>query len=166
MSVLSARNPSTAGSRIELPIIFSHHGGFFSFFSFLSRQHRSKCCNFSRRDLESLCRDLDLGYTADAILPNDHRGRVTYGEFQRYFGRLPDSLVWPAASSDSSVYSTGVTGNAGSGGFMLICPKCGASRPRSIRRLDKFRLIFCVQFQFKNFKLKRKTCKRAGKAGS
>ena len=28
---------------------------------------------FYRRDLESLCKELDLGYTADAVLPNDHR---------------------------------------------------------------------------------------------
>ena len=27
----------------------------------------------SRRDLETLCKELDLDYTADAILPNDHR---------------------------------------------------------------------------------------------
>ena len=29
--------------------------------------------NICRRDLESLCKELDLGYTADAVLPNDHR---------------------------------------------------------------------------------------------
>ena len=58
----------------------------------------SFCC--FRRDLETLCRDLDLGYTADSVLPNDHRGRVTLPEFQKYFSRLPSSLIWTPGSSD------------------------------------------------------------------
>jgi len=54
-----------------------------------------------RRDLETLCRELDLGYTADAILPNDHRGRVTYLEFQSYFKRLPETLLYNESSASS-----------------------------------------------------------------
>jgi len=54
-----------------------------------------------RRDIETVCRDLDLGYTADTLLPNTHRGRVTFQEFQKYFAKLPDSVVFNESSTSS-----------------------------------------------------------------
>ena len=65
-----------------------------------------------RRDIETVCRDLELGFTADTLLPPSHRGRVTLGEFSAYFAQLPDTAVWPpgdTGTSDSSA-SSGDTG--------------------------------------------------------
>ncbi len=56
------------------------------------------CC---RGDLERVCRNLDLGFTADALIPNEHRGRLNLLEFQRYFARLPDSIIFNETSTSS-----------------------------------------------------------------
>ncbi len=54
-----------------------------------------------RGDLERVCRNLDLGFTADALIPNEHRGRLNLLEFQRYFARLPDSIIFKETSTSS-----------------------------------------------------------------
>jgi hypothetical protein len=51
--------------------------------------------------LERVCRNLDLGFTADALIPNEHRGRLNLLEFQRYFARLPDSIIFNETSTSS-----------------------------------------------------------------
>jgi hypothetical protein len=52
--------------------------------------------------VERVCREWDLGFTADSLIPPEHRGRVTFLEFQRYFSRLPDAVVFNETSTTSS----------------------------------------------------------------
>ena len=60
-----------------------------------------------RRDLELVCKELDLGFTADAIIPNDHRGRVSFLQFQNFFSKLPNSVIFNETSSYESLRRKG-----------------------------------------------------------
>ena len=63
---------------------------------------------YFRRDLEVVCRELDLGFSVDNILPSHHRGRITFAEFQKYITHLPDSIIYQSSSSGGSSGSSSI----------------------------------------------------------